>query len=106
MSQGFSASVTFCWPPSGLIGSQFLDESQMLWSSAYADAKACHAQTPTNVSEVCPELWHLLQTPREHWVTPCQGSVVVPDTKAGVLSENVAVSESLEGGVGPLNRGG
>ena len=51
-SQGSYAPMTFCGLPPGLVESQFLDESQMQWSSA--DTKPCHAQILMEINEQCP----------------------------------------------------
>ena len=55
MSDGSGTQVTSCRPPPGLVGSQCLNESQMQWSAADTGAEACHARSPTQVDDVCPQ---------------------------------------------------
>ena len=54
MSPGSLAPLTFCGRPTGLVGSQFLDESQIRWSSAGSATEARHAQSLTKIGEHCP----------------------------------------------------
>ena len=92
-----------CRPPPGLIGSQFLDESQMPWSSACTGAKACHARTPTKVFKVCPvDSSSGTSSRRQATVESDSLSGIcgsVPDAEAGVLSEKSgSVKESRAAG--------
>ena len=59
-SQGSFAPMTFCGLPLGLVESQFLDESQMQWSSADIDTEPCHARSPTEIFEKMPTLLDFL----------------------------------------------
>ena len=54
VSHSSCAPVTFVGYLWGLVGSQFLDESQMQWSSAHSGAKACQG-TNSQVCEVMPK---------------------------------------------------
>ena len=103
MSRGSSVPVTFCRPPPRLVGSQFLNESQMQWSSAYTGAKACHARTPTKVCEVCPNDSSSGASSRRQATVesdPLSGiGGPLSDAKAGVLSETCgSVRESRGAG--------
>ena len=42
--------------PTGLVGSQLLDESQNRWSSSGSGREARHAQSPTKFDEILSEL--------------------------------------------------
>ena len=55
MSHGSLAPLTWCGLPPALVGSQFLDESQMRWSSSGSGTEACHARSSTKVGENCLE---------------------------------------------------
>ena len=53
--QMLHGSMTFCGLPPGLVVLQFLDESQMQWSSVDTVTGACHTRSPTKISEKCPD---------------------------------------------------
>ena len=85
------------------VGSHFLDESQMQWSSAYTGAAACHARTPTKVFEGCPD--HSTSGPSSRRQATAESEFLseicasVPDANVGVLSEECgSVKESRGAG--------
>ena len=92
--------MTFCAPLPGLVGSQFLYESQMQWSATYTSAKACHARTPTKVYEVFPNASSSGTPPgakRPRRVTRYQIFVLwYPAPNMVSCVKNVPVSKSLE----------
>ena len=103
MSHWFLCSVDVLEVPLRLVGSQFLDESQIQWSSADTGAEACHARSPTKVYEKCPGYSTCGPSCR------CQAPVaseslqeicnLVPDAKGGVLSgQRARVTESRGAG--------
>ena len=80
------APMTFCGLPPGLVESHFLDESQMQWSSADVDTEPCHARSPTEVNEKCPD-----------YSTSGQISMIwCPTPRVVSCLRNVMVSKSLE----------
>ena len=88
MYHGYLASQTWCGVPPGLVGPQFLDESQMHWSSVGSGTEACHARSPTKVDEISPNcsvsgLSSGCQVP-ESLPEVC---VPIPGAKSGVLCE-------------------
>ena len=54
MSHGSLAPLTCCEPPPVLVGSHFLDQTQVLRIPAGDGTEACHARSPTEVNEKCP----------------------------------------------------
>ena len=73
----------------------FLDEAQTQWSSAYANAKVCHARTPTEVHEVCRNCLTFRPFFRRQLlkVSLCQRSVIwCPTPEEGSCLKILAVS--------------
>ena len=96
MSHGSCAPLTFFELPPGLFGSQFLDESQMQWSSSDTGTEVCHARSRTKVCEKY-QITRLLAPPpdakRPSRVSPCQRSVIRCPTPVAVSClKNVVVS--------------
>ena len=85
------APVTFCRPPQGLVGLQFLDESQMQWSSAGRATESCHARSPAKVYENCPNDSGSGHSSRRQATVDSESlseiCAPVPDEDVGVLSE-------------------
>ena len=54
MSRSSFAPLTCCEPPPGLVGPQFLDETQRQRIPVGDDAEACHARSPSEKYECSP----------------------------------------------------
>ena len=91
MSHGPLAPRTFCEPPAGLVGSHFLDGTQMQRIPSGDGTGAGHARSPTEVNEKCPDCLNTGPSarPQAPVESECLPEICdpVPDARCGILSK-------------------
>ena len=98
MSHGSCALVTCCRQPPELVGLQFLDESQMQWSSADVDPALSGTETHGDQTKKCQDYSTSGTSSRRQATVESESLPVLQCPTHMLMSclENVAVSKRLE----------